>query len=284
MIETDVTTLRVLIVDDEKPARQRLKKLLGPLTNAARIQILGEADDGPAALQFLSEHDVDIIFLDIQMPELSGFEVLEKIDVVQRPFVVFTTAYDAYALQAFEANAVDYLLKPISKDRLLESVARVERAFKASESRDNMDQRLAELLKWISNNVSRPADTPESVGTEHLRQISIPYRDRILIIPVERLLSAEIIDGITRLFILEEEETSKPRFRQHIVNYTLDQLEANLASSEFLRIHRSAIVQIKQIQEMIPWFSGRYKLILTGKHEVIASRERSKQLKDLLML
>ena len=254
------------------------------MTANGRIRILGEADDGPAALDKLSDIDVDLLFLDIQMPVLNGFEVLERIDPNRRPFVVFTTAYDAYALQAFETNAVDYLLKPISKERLYESISRVERAFNASEVRNSTNARLSQLLSWINTNASLPPTTAQPGVKEYLRQISIPYRDRILIVPVERLLSAEIVDGITRLFILEEDEVSKPRFRQHIVNYTLDQLETNLSPGDFLRVHRSAIVQIKQIQEMIPWFSGRYKLILSGKHEVIASRERSKQLKDLLML
>ncbi|MDA1028402.1 MAG: LytTR family DNA-binding domain-containing protein, partial [Bacteroidetes bacterium] len=119
----------------------------------------------------------------------------------------------------------------------------------------------------------------------YLEQLSIPFRDRILIIPIERVVSIEISEGITRVHILEEDPVGpRPKIRQHIVSYTLDQLGALLHPDSFMRIHRSAIVQFKHIKELIPWFSGRYKLILTGGHEVIASRERSKVLKDRLMI
>ncbi len=134
-----------------------------------------------------------------------------------------------------------------------------------------------------------PADDNQKGGKSgektYMRQISIPYRDRILVIPVHRLISAEINEGITRLCILDDaQEIPKQRIRQHIVNYTLEQLEEHLHPDAFMRIHRSAIVQVDRIQEMIPWFSGRYKLILAGNHEVIASRERSKLLKERLMV
>ncbi len=290
-MENGTRPLNALIVDDEPPARKRLKKLLEPLITAGAIRLAGEAADGLDALEKLEALDVDLAFLDIQMPELNGFEVLERIDHEERPIVVFTTAYDEYALRAFEANAVDYLLKPISKERLAESVARARRVLYGTGHREKVDHKLDKLLDWLGATKKSKPDGAEQLGTqqqpetkEYIRQLSVPYRDRILLISVNRVISAEINEGITRVFVLDQESLPKARIRQHVVNYTLDQLESNLPPDRFMRVHRSAIVQLDHIQEMIPWFSGRYKLILPGAHEVIASRERSKQLKDVLMI
>lgn len=280
--------LRILLADDEPPARKRLRKMLKPLEEEGRIEIVGEAADGVETLEMLQSTEVDLLFLDIRMPELDGFDVLKEIDKDKQPIIVFTTAYDNYALKAFEANAVDYLLKPIEKKRLLESIERAERMLLGEEGEAGKpdEARLNKLLVWLDQQASAEVDiTADKKKGVYMRQISIPYRDRILVVPVDRLISAEINDGITRLCILVEgSETPKQRIRQHIVNYTLEQLEEHLNPGVFMRIHRSAIVQIDHIQEMIPWFSGRYKLILAGQHEVIASRERSKLLKERLMV
>lgn len=276
--------LRVLIVDDETPARKRLAKLLQPHVKNGQLTIVSEASDGYKALEILDSEEIDLLFLDIHMPEMDGFEVLERIAPDRHPVVVFTTAYDEYALRAFEANAVDYLLKPISKDRLAKAIERAERMRSKAQNKQENEDRLGKLLDWVDEQATlnkEELQTPQS----YLKQISIPYRDRILIIPVDLLISAEISEGITRLFVLPEEKGApRPRLRQHVVNYTLDQLESNLDPASFLRVHRSAIVQIQAIREMIPWFSGRYKLVLSGDHEVIASRERSRVLKDRLMI
>ena len=277
--------LHILVVDDEPPARARLKKMLKPLQAEGRIEVVGEAGDGVEALDFIEKNKVDLLFLDIRMPEVDGFGVLKRLGDQDKPIVVFTTAYDSYALKAFEANAVDYLLKPIQKKRLVESIERAEQWKQASGASD--DTRLNKLLDWLENQPDEDEPKKKAKGgrVRYMQQISIPYRDRILVVPVERLVSAEINDGITRLCILTDQgDSPKPRIRQHIVNYTLEQLEDHLDPKAFMRIHRSAIVKIDHIHEMIPWFSGRYKLVLSGSHEVIASRERSKLLKERLMV
>ena len=275
--------LKTLIADDEPPARKRLRKMLKPLVDDKRIEIVAEACDGIETLELLGKHKIDLLFLDIRMPELDGFDVLKQLEKETQPVVVFTTAYDHYALKAFEANAVDYLLKPIDKKRLAESVGRAEQLSQTTDGKASEESKLNKLLEWIDNQETE--NSPEKGVKNYMRQISIPYRDRILVVPVNRLISAEINEGITRLCILNEtQENAKQRVRQHIVNYTLEQLEEHLNPDGFMRIHRSAIVQIDHIQEMIPWFSGRYKLILAGNHEVIASRERSKLLKERLMV
>lgn len=255
------------------------------MANAGRVHVVAEAEDGVEALSILNTQRVDLVFLDIKMPELSGFDTLERLSPERRPLVVFTTAYDTYALRAFETNALDYLLKPVSTDRLEEAVSRAERATRTPESRSLDDARINKLFDWLDAQAGASPSEPAQKPTEYLKQIPVPFRDRILIIPANRLVSAEIHEGITRLYVLEDENgNGKNRIRQHIIAHTLDQLESNLDPDQFLRVHRSAIVQIQHIQEMIAWFSGRYKLILAGSHEVIASRERSKVLKDRLML
>jgi two-component system LytT family response regulator len=276
--------LRTLLVDDEAPARQRLGRLLEPLVEQGRVAVVGEAADGVEALHLLEEEPVDLLFLDIQMPELGGFDVLDRIPPHNRPAVVFTTAYDQYALRAFEANAVDYLLKPVEAARLEEAVRRVEaRRDGDGGARHAMQERLAELLEYLDRQsfeaTPRPPERPEPI-----RQVSVPGKDRLLVIPVEDLLAAEVQDGITRLFVLTHPAGGPPTLARHIVSYTLDALEQRLDPDAFMRVHRSALVQLRHIREMIAWFSGRYKLVLTGGYEVVASRARSKELRDRLSL
>lgn len=279
--------LRVFIVDDEPPARRRLKKILTDLAEDSRLEIVGEASDGVEAVELLNKTEVDVLFLDIQMPGYDGFEVLERLDPKKRPVVIFTTAFDEYAIRAFDANAVDYLLKPIPRERLEEALVRAERLVQTPDSRRSVNEKLAQLLDWMDARAESAENQQEIAPSDssYLEQLSIPYRDRILIIPVDRLVSIEISEGITRVFIEEEETGSpRPRLRQHIVSYTLDQLGGLLDPDRFIRVHRSAIVQFSHIRELVPWFSGRYKLIMTGTHEVIASRERSKSLKERLKI
>ena len=273
--------IRVLIVDDEAPARKRLHKLLSDPSISESVSVIGEASDGVEALEKIEAENIDLVFLDIQMPGLDGFEVLDRISPENRPVVVFTTAFDEYAIRAFEANAVDYLLKPIPLDRLREALDRAE---KLVSDNSTEEERLSQLLEWIDSKALSEAPPAQAVE-KYLEQLSIPYRDRILIIPIDQIVSVEISEGITRVYILEDDPSSqRPRLRQHIVNYTLDQLGGLLDPNSFMRVHRSAIVQFGHIKELIPWFSGRYKLALTGGHEVIASRERSKVVKERLMI
>ncbi|MFT7553615.1 MAG: two-component system LytT family response regulator [Rhodothermales bacterium] len=272
--------LRVFIVDDEAPARTRLAKLLAPMVKAGRVEIVGQAADGVEAVETLSTTQADLVFLDIRMPGLDGFDVLEKLPPDSRPTVAFTTAYDEYALRAFEANAVDYVLKPVTSERLEETIRRAEKLSATPSGKQVDEERLGRLLDWMDAQAGDGA--PKGNESTYVKQLSIPYRDRILVTPVERIISIEISEGITRLYVLEETDGPRPKLRQHIVGYTLDQLSTMLHPESFMRVHRSAIVQFTHIKELIPWFSGRYKLVLSGAHEVIASRERSKLLKERL--
>lgn len=292
--------LRTLIVDDEAPARQRLERLLEPLAEAGRVETAGTAADGVEALQAIREPPgVDLLLLDIRMPEMSGFDLLGELAPEERPAVIFTTAYDRYALRAFEENAADYLLKPIKEDRLDEAVARVER--RREEQPSLSGERLEELLDWVDAQQETASEangeTSAEAGKEeddYARQISVSLHDRIRLIPTDQVVAVEIHEGITRLFEQEpggngtgaDEATGEDDggLRQHIIDYTLDTLEESLDPEEFMRVHRSAIVRIDRIEELVPWRSGRYKLLLTGGHEVVASRDRSRRLRERLVI
>jgi two-component system, LytTR family, response regulator len=269
--------LRTLIVDDERPARSRLRRLLEPFAEAGRVEVVSEARDGVEALGRLEEGGVDLLLLDIQMPGLNGFDVLDRLSPDRRPVVVFVTAYDQYAMRAFDAAAVDYLLKPVGSDRLAAAVERAER-LTTRDQRAAHEARLAELLEYLDRR------TPENTepSAEYLRHLSIPLPDRIAVVATERLVAAEVEDGLTRLYVVGEPSSGATRVVRHTVSTPLDALERRLDPERFVRVHRAAIVQLDAVREMIPWFSGRYKLLLAGGHEVIASRTRSKDLRDRL--
>ena len=277
-----MSALRTLLVDDEAPARKRLHKLLQPFVEEERIEMVGEAADGVEALRILEVEEVDLLFLDVQMPELSGFDVLDRLPPGNRPAVVFVTAFDEYAVEAFQANAADYLLKPIEEGRIAESIARIEKRFSDGDARTSTEDRLAELLEYLDR--QSMGESVPSAKQDYIQQISIPGKDRMIIVPVSDLLSAEVQDGITRLYTLVQNPAHPPKVSRHIVSYTLEALTHRLDPEAFMRVHRSAIVQVQYIREMISWFSGRYKLVLQGGHEVIASRARSKELRARLSL
>lgn len=284
--------MNVLIVDDEAPARQRMRRLLQPMLDEERVAVAGEAADAVEALELMEREPVDLLLLDIRMPEMSGFDLLGRLDPEDRPEVVFTTAYDRYALRAFEANAIDYLLKPISQERLAESVARAERILDRPARQQVSSERLGKLLDWVDaqQNEVRETGTRKAEASlprdadGYARQIPVSHRNRIRLVPTEQIVAVEINEGITRLFTEQQDQNSPQGLRQHVVDYTLDTLEANLDPAVFARVHRSAIVKLDCIREMVPWQSGRYKLILSHDHEVIASRDRSRQLRERLML
>ncbi len=292
--------LRCLIADDEAPARSRLRRLLQPYEEAGRLTVAAEAADGVEALDALGggpsdagedgdergEADaIDLAFLDVKMPGLDGFAVLERLDPARRPDIVFTTAYHEFALRAFEENAVDYLLKPIARERLDQSVVRAEARQAQRRADPAHDERLTRLLDWLdARGADGPALPPVPRAAEPIEHLSVPHRDRLIVLPVASVVSVEVQDGITRVFALHDDRDARTPLRQFLVPHTLEHLEAHLDAERFVRVHRSALVQVRHIREMVPWFSGRFKLILSGQHEVIASRERSRTLRDRLML
>jgi two-component system LytT family response regulator len=274
-----MSPLRVLIVDDEPPARLRLRRLLAPHVEAGRVGAVEEAGDGVEAVEALSASPFDLALLDVRMPGLDGFEVIERVGAEARPDVVFTTAYDEYALRAFRANATDYLLKPVEAERLEEALGRVE----ARRDHDaDRDDRLAALLDTLDEIAED--DAPDAPASEApIERFTIQGRDRLIVVDAAEVVAAEVHDGITSLYVRSEGGRGAAPSR-HIVSFPLDTLEGRLDGRTFMRVHRNALVNLTAVRELVPWFSGRYKVLLDGGHEVVASRARSRELRDRLSL
>ena len=267
--------IRVFIVDDEELARKKVASLLKNFISQGSAEIVGEAVDGVDALEKLGKLDVDLLFLDVQMPGHDGFEVLERLDIENRPKVIFTTAFDQYAVKAFEENAIDYLLKPIEKDRFEKAF---DKLVKQNLESSSDEEKMGGLLEWLDKEQSPKIDNK----AQYLEQVSVPYRDRILVVSVEDIEAVEVKESITRLNVREVTREHGAVSKSYIVSQTLEQWQSRLDPKDFMRIHRSAIVRIDAIRELIPWFSGRYKVITKTGYELMASRERSKELKKML--
>jgi DNA-binding LytR/AlgR family response regulator len=245
--------MRTLIVDDEVPARERLKRLL---TDVEGVDLVGEAEDGIQAVEMIEADKPDLVFLDIQMPGLDGFGVIEALE--DPPLVIFVTAYDQYAIQAFEVNALDYLLKPFTRQRLEKAVRRARQELADEE---DVAARLGPLL--------------ESLATQgrYLARLAVRARDRI------RVLDVSEVDWIG---VEGERVTVYVGDEVYSVRRTLGELEARLDPARFFRAHRSAIVNLDRVAEVIPWFKGSHKLRLATGVEVELSRAQARALRKIL--
>lgn len=229
--------MRSLIIDDEADARARLIRLLGALEE---INIIGEATDGLEAIQKIEELVPDLIFLDIEMPALRGFDVLRSIPShVPAPLVIFTTGYDEHALAAFEANALAYLLKPIEPERLSVAVERAFRLCAQPSERERERERIA-----------RAADA----APRTLRHIVCRKHGRTLLVPSEEILWFHVQDGIVRA------NTTKDSFW---VNYQLAELEGALPTDLFFRARREVLVNMTRIKEIKPYFKSSFLLVMS---------------------
>lgn len=241
---------KVLIVDDETPARERLRRMLSKIEG---IEIVSEAEDGLQAIEQIERLRPDLVFLDIQLPGLDGFEVLDALQ--EPPPIIFVTAYDEYALRAFEVSALDYLLKPYSQDRL-EAAVRRERSAKFS--KEAVTQRFDSLSRSLVEQ------------GRYLTRLAVQDREKI------RLLDVTDIDWIG---IEQGKLVTHIGEASYATRSTLDNLEARLNPTHFFRAHRSAIVNLDRVQEIIPWFKGTYKLRLTTGIDVDLSRARARELR-----
>jgi two-component system LytT family response regulator len=245
--------MRTLIVDDEPPARERLKRLLADIEG---VELIGEAESGLHAVEMIERERPDLVLLDIQMPGLDGFEVIEA--VADPPPVIFVTAYDEYAIRAFEVSALDYLLKPFSRERLAKAIRRAQETL-AEES--DFAARLGPLLESLADQ------------GQYLARLAVRDRDRI------RVLDVGEVDWIG---IEGEQVMVHVGDQAYPVRRTLTELEARLDPACFFRAHRSAIVNLDRVKEVIPWFKGTHKLRLTTGAEVELSRARARALRRVL--
>ena len=256
-------SIRALIVDDEPLARRGIALRLARHPD---VEIVGEAANGREAFFAISEHLPTLMFLDVQMPGVDGFELLRAVPLAQLPLTVFVTAYDQYALQAFEANAIDYLLKPIEDARLDAAVERVRRALTARDA----DDHCARLLRLLGNVSGRPDLTLDEalVDADRLAQpveerLAIRDAGRILRVPLEEILW---IDAAGDYMCVH---TGKDT---HVLRATMRELEGRLDPRRFQRIHRSTIVNVGRVKELRAHLNGEYFLILDSGQQLKLSR------------
>src|ERR1700730_9155001 len=253
-----------IIVDDEKPARDELAYLL---KGFPEINVIRQGKNGVEAVSLIKEHSPDLVFLDVQMPGLDGFGVLRKL--VERkmkvPHVVFATAFDHYAVQAFDVTAVDYVLKPFDKARIAKAI---QRARKVMETQTTTTERLEQLVNQLG--ASKQAGQPVKV--------LVKSQQRLLLVDAEDLVFASIEDGLISIVARDMEGTSNYR--------TLEELHAALDSDTFWRPHRSHLVNNHHIKEVVPWFKSSYMLKMSDKKqtEIPVSRVQTKRLRELFKL
>ncbi len=234
--------IRTVIADDEVPARNKLRRLLGAHRDVA---IVDEAMSGVEAIDAVRRHAPDLLFLDIRMPEIDGLTALRTFDTDRRPLVVFVTAYDGYAVQAFAEKALDYLLKPFDAERLAASLARVRERLELSE-RPTADA-VRDMLERAQEDASSPAATTNGSGGEFLRRITVRSRGKIEIVLVSEIEWIEAAGNYVRLHT----PNARPLLRE-----TMRNLVERLDPAHFVRIHRGALVNLDTIVKMEPLVSG----------------------------
>lgn len=239
--------MKTLVVDDSRLARNELKRLLKEFDN---VQVVGEAASVDEAKEKIAELKPDLIFLDIQMPGKSGFDLLEELEVV--PEVVFSTAYDEHALKAFEYNALDYLVKPVQKQRLAGSVAKVFEKMKkkAREEEDGDEDKL----------------TSDD-------QVFVKDGERCWFVQLSEIRLFEVSGNYTTVYF----DTSKP-----MITRTLNYLETRLDDKTFFRANRQQIINLKWIERIEPWFSGSLRIYMKGGEEIDVSRRQTLKFKELM--
>jgi two-component system, LytTR family, response regulator len=231
--------LRVLIVDDERPARQKVRRLL---TADPEVETIFEARDGVGAVELIRVESPDVVFLDVQMPGLDGFGVVDALGPDVRPHLVFVTAFDAYAVQAFDVHAVDYLVKPFDAERFCRALGRAKQAIAERRGREEGD-RVRQLLAEVHRH--RP-ERPDRILVEHA--------GRAVLLPLVKVDRLEAV----RNYVTVHAATERYRVRS-----TLTHLERRLDPARFVRVNRSTIVNVDRITELQPWTHGDYVVLLT---------------------
>ncbi|CAN5869388.1 LytTR family DNA-binding domain-containing protein [soil metagenome] len=249
--------IRALIADDEPLARERLRMLLA---DEDWIEVIDEAGDGRAAIDAIRKHRPDLVFLDVQMPGATGFEVIEAIGADRMPFVVFVTAYDQYALKAFDVHAIDYLLKPFDKERFHTGLARARQQIERR-SGGELERRLLELVQDL-----KPA-------MQRMERFVIKTSGRVFFVRAEEIDWIEAAGNYVKLHVGND---------AHLFRETMNALEARLHPDTFYRIHRSHIVNIERVRELQPWFNGEYVVFLKDGTRLTLSRGYREKLQERL--
>ncbi len=257
-----MNTLRVIIADDERPAREFLKVILREFEE---VELVGEAENGADALELIKSLKPDLALLDLQMPEISGLEVVKLLRRSQMPLVAFVTAFDEYAVQAFELNAVDYLLKPVERSRLRATITRAVERLEHAEWRDNETAKLKSAAETYADN-SRLA---------LLERIPVKKGDDIILVPVAEV-SSIIADGeLLHITTIHKQKYS--------INFRLKDLEIRLDETAFVRLSRGALVNLNMISRVSPLPGGIFLITMKTGQEIQSSRLQSKLLRSRLL-
>jgi len=262
--------MQTLIVDDERPAREELAFLLKGISDVA---IIGQGKNGLDAVNLIKEHNPDLVFLDVQMPGLDGFGVIKKLaeKKIKMPQIIFATAFDEYAVQAFEVNAVDYVLKPFDKGRVAKAV---QRAKKMIEAQASPVERLETLVGQLGAGAG--AAKPPEAG-KHVKLL-LKAQQRMFLVDAEEMVYASIQDGTITIFTKDSEGVSNYR--------TIEELQSQLDGEHFWRAHRSYLVNIDHIKEVVPWFKSSFMLKMSDKRvsEIPVSRAQTRRLRELIKM
>jgi len=257
-----MSKLRIVIADDERPARLFLKSILQDFEDA---EVVGEAENGADAIEIIKETKPDLALLDLQMPIASGIDVVKLLKKSHLPLVAFVTAYDEFAVQAFDVNAVDYLLKPVEKGRLRETLNRAHERLEQTDFRETESANLKAAV----------AVYEETSRQILLERIPIRLREEILLVPVSDI-SSIVADG--ELLHLTNLQNKK-----YTINFRLKDLEARLDSKRFVRLSRSALVNLEAIARISPMPGGTYSVTLKNGQEISSSRLQSRVLREKLL-
>src|SRR3954468_8993157 len=262
MLHTSPTTphagtapTRVLIVDDEPLARERIRTLL---SEDPAFQIAGEAGDGATAVQAILALNPDLVFLDVQMPGADGFDVIDAVGADKMPFVVFVTAYDRYALRAFDVHALDYLLKPFDRERFRQALARASQQLERQNGGE-IEKRLAAIVNDL-----RPAKAKTD-------RFVVKSGGRIFFVRTSEIDWIEAAGNYVKLHVGND---------SHLIRETMNAVEGKLSPDLFVRIHRCHIVNIEQVRELQPWFNGEYVVFLKNGTRLTLSRGYRERLQE----
>jgi two-component system LytT family response regulator/two-component system response regulator LytT len=279
--------LTALIIDDEPLARQELQYLLDA---AGDVSVLAQGSNGIDAVELIRTHKPDVIFLDVRMPGLDGFAVLKKMLALdrkaKRPQVVFATAFDQYAVKAFEVNAVDYLLKPFDSKRVVKALEKVraqlpspEKPVSATDMNPSTEAKLDALLRMVEEQTAVPATASLMTAAQpRSGKIVVRAQSRLLLVDQKELCFASIEDGTISVVTRTVEGESNCR--------TLEELMDQLDPEQFWRAHRSFLVNLHHIREVVPWFKSSYQLRMDDRKqtEIPVSRSQTKRLRELFNL
>jgi two-component system LytT family response regulator len=249
--------IKVLVADDEPLARERLASLL---SQEPDMEMVGQARDGEEAVTAIHDDSPDLVFLDVQMPQMNGFDVIEAVGSDKMPLVIFVTAYDQHALKAFQVRALDYLLKPFDRERFKDALGRARKQLEREENGD-LGRRLLALVKDLRR------DQPKS------DRLVVKSGGRLFFLRTDEIDWVEAAGNYVRLHVGPG---------SHLLRETMNAIEGRLDPEKFFRIHRSRIVNMERIQELQPWLNGEYAVLLRTGTRLTLSRGYREKLQDRL--